>query len=122
MVIFDTNILIEVHRGNLVVKEEIQHLQSTVFYISAITTAEFLVGAKNKEDLKRIERQLSEYTSIPVNAGVTDIFVDLFRSYSLSHRRDIPDAFIAATALYYQLPLYTYNKKHFRFIPGIELI
>ena len=122
MVIFDTNILIELYRGNLAVKEEIQQLKSNVFYVSSITVAEFMVGAKNKDDLKRIEDQLSKYTPIPINTEITEIFVDLFKTFTLSRRPDIPDILIAATALYYHLPLYTLNKKHFQYIPGIELI
>ncbi|HWZ16692.1 MAG TPA: type II toxin-antitoxin system VapC family toxin [Mucilaginibacter sp.] len=122
MVIFDTNILIELYRGNLAVKDEIQQLRSNVFYISSITVAEFMVGARDKADLKRIEKQLNKYTHIPINADITDIFLDLFRTHTLSHRPGIADTLIAATALYYHLPLYTYNKKHFQFVPGIELI
>ena len=63
MVIFDTNILIELYRGNLAVKEEIERIKSVVFYKSSITVAEFMVGAKDKADLKRIEKQL-DYTLI----------------------------------------------------------
>lgn len=122
MVIFDTNILIELYRGNVAVKEEIVKLNTHVFYISSITVAEFMVGAKDKADLKRIEKQLSKYTAIPINTDITDIFLDLFRTLALSHRPGIADTLIAATALYYQLPLYTYNKRHFQFIPGIELV
>jgi len=122
MVIFDTNILIELYRGNLAVKEEILHIQSDIFYVSSITVAEFMVGAKNKDDFKRIENQLSNYTTIPVNTEINDIFIDLFRAFTLSQRPGIADTLIAATALYYHLPLYTLNKKHFQFIPGIELI
>jgi len=122
MVIFDTNILIELYRGNVAVKEEIVKLNTHVFYISSITVAEFMVGAKDKADLKRIEKQLSKYTAIPINTDITDIFLDLFRTLALSHRPGIADTLIAATALYYHLPLYTYNKRHFQFIPGIELV
>ena len=122
MVIFYTNILIELYRGNEAVKEEIQHIKFNVFYVSSITAAEFLVGAKNKDDFRKIENQLSKYTSIPINTEITDIFIDLFKTITLSRRPGIPDTLIAATALYYQLPLYTLNKKHFQFIPGIELI
>ena len=39
MVIFDTNMLIDIYRGNAVVKEEIQHIGSDVFYVSSITVA-----------------------------------------------------------------------------------
>src|ERR1700743_3701365 len=119
MVIFDTNILIELYRGNLAVKEDVERIKSEVFYISSITVAEFMAGARDKADLKRVEKQLSKYTSIPINADITEIFIDLFKIHTLSHRPGIADTLIAATALYYHLPLYTLNKKHFQFIPGI---
>jgi predicted nucleic acid-binding protein len=122
MVIFDTNISIELYRGNQSVKEEIERIDSNVFYISSITVAEFMVGAKDKTDLKRIEKQLSKYTAIPINTDITEIFIDLFKALTLSHRPGIADTLIAATALYYNLPLYTYNKKHFQFVPGIVLV
>jgi tRNA(fMet)-specific endonuclease VapC len=122
MVIFDTNILIELYRGNIKVKEEIELLNTNVFYISTITVAEFMVGARDKADLKRIEKQLNKYTVIPINTDISEIFTDLFKQLTLSHRPGIADTLIAATALYYHLPLYTYNKKHFQFIPGIQLV
>jgi len=122
MVIFDTNILIELYRGNLAVKEEIEGIKANVFYVSSITVAEFMVGAKDKADFMKIEKQLSKYTAIPINTDITDIFIDLFRTLTLSYRPGIADTLIAATALYYHLPVYTHNKKHFQFIPGIELI
>jgi tRNA(fMet)-specific endonuclease VapC len=81
-----------------------------------------MVGAKDKTDLKKIEKQLSKYTPIPINADITDIFIDIFKTFTLSHRPGIADTLIAATAIYYHLPLYTHNKKHFQFIPGIKLI
>jgi len=122
MVIFDTNILIELYRGNIKVKEEIELLNTNVFYISSITVAEFMVGAKDKADFKRIEKQLNKYTTIPINTDISEIFTDLFKKLTLSHRPGIADTLIAATALYYHLPLYTHNKKHFQFIPGIQLV
>ena len=120
--IFDTNILIELYRGNLSVKNYVQSMPSDIFYISSITVAEFMAGAKDKDDLRRIEKQINNYTVIPISVEITDVFIDLFKSYTLSHRPSIPDTLIAATALYYNLPLYTLNKKDFLFIPGIEVI
>jgi tRNA(fMet)-specific endonuclease VapC len=122
MVILDTNILIELYRGNVFVKNELEQIKPKILYISSISTAEFMVGAKNKEDFNRIEKHLNAYTSIPVTADITDVFINLFKTYTLSHRPAIADTLIAATALYYHLPLVTLNKKDFQFIPGIELI
>lgn len=122
MVIFDTNILIEIYRGNAAVRRHIETLGVSVIYISSITIAEFLVGAKDKADLKKLEKLLDSYTHLPLNADITEIFLNLFKSYSLSHRPAIADVLIAATAMYYDLPLYTFNKKHFQFIPRLRLI
>jgi len=33
---------------------------------------------------------------------------------------EIPDAIIAAMSIFYDLPLYAYNKK-FKYIPGVKL-
>jgi len=122
MVIFDTNILIELYRGNVAIKQSVEQFESNVLYLSSISVAEFLVGAKNKTDLAKIENQLSNYTTIPINPEISQIFISLYRTFTLSHRPGIADTLIAATALYYDLPLYTLNKKHFQFIPGIQLI
>ncbi|MCR8561406.1 type II toxin-antitoxin system VapC family toxin [Mucilaginibacter sp. BJC16-A38] len=122
MVIFDTNILIEIYRGNSVVQNEIQQIKSDTFYISSVTAAEFMAGARDKADFQRINNHLDKYTIISINSDISDIFIDLFKTYTLSHRPAIADTLIAATALYHHLPLYTLNKKDFRFIPGLKLI
>lgn len=122
MVIFDTNILIELYRGNVAIKQSAQQFKSNVFYISTITAAEFIIGAKNKVDFARLENDLAKYTIIPINSEISQVFSNLYKTFALSHRPEIADTLIAATALYYDLPLYTLNKKHFQFIPGIQLI
>ncbi|MEA2049849.1 MAG: hypothetical protein U9O56_03890 [Campylobacterota bacterium] len=45
----------------------------------------------------------------------------LVEKYSLSHGMGIYDTIIAATCLVYDLPLWTYNQKDFRFIDELEL-
>ncbi|TFF38915.1 type II toxin-antitoxin system VapC family toxin [Mucilaginibacter psychrotolerans] len=122
MVIFDTNILIELYHGNPQIKTKIEVLEAETFYVSSITAAEFLVGARDKVEFSRVEKHLAKYNVIPITPDISEIFLSLFKTYSLSHRPGIADALIAATALYYQIPLFNLNKKHFQFIPGIELI
>jgi len=122
MVIFDTNILIELYRGNERIRDVIQALDEGAFYISAITVAEFLVGARNKQEMRHIRKHLSHYTMLPIIREISDVFIDLFQQYSLSHKPSIPDTLIAATALHYGLPVLTLNKKDFQYFPGIALM
>ncbi len=42
-------------------------------------------------------------------------------SYVLSHKLAMPDAFIASTSLKYNLELYTYNIKDFKYLKDIKL-
>ncbi|MCF8374691.1 MAG: PIN domain-containing protein [Bacteroidales bacterium] len=53
--------------------------------------------------------------------AISDKFEELMIKYSLSHKLSIPDAIIAAKALHYDIQLYTYNVKDFRFIEGFRL-
>ncbi len=122
MVIFDTNILIELYRGNTQIKDVVLHLDADVFYISTITVVEFLAGARNKQELRTINKQLGNYTCLLINTDINDIFLELFKKYNLSHKPSIPDTLIAATALYYDLPLLTLNKKDFQYIPDLKLL
>lgn len=122
MVIFDTTVLIELYRGNVSVKEKIVQMGTGTFYVSSITSAEFMVGARDKADLANIEKHLANYTAIPPSEHITGIFMELFRTYTLTHRPGVADMIIAATALHYDLPVFTHNKKHFQYIPGLRLL
>ncbi len=122
MVIFDTTVLIELYRGNQTVKDNIIAFGNGTYYISVISVAEFLIGARDKTDLIRLEKHISNYTPLAINDHITKIFIDHFKTFALSHRPGIADMLIAATAIYYNLPVYTQNKKHFQFIPGLKLI
>lgn len=77
MVIFDTNILIEIYRGNESIRDTIYSLNFSEIYISDITAAEFLIGARNKQEFVRIKKQLSFYTNIPINNEISDLFLEL---------------------------------------------
>jgi len=78
-------------------------------------------GALNKVELEKIKRHLSGISCIPIDIGISQQFIQLMETYSLSHKLSIPDAIIAATALVHNMKLYTRNIKDFRFIADIQL-
>ena len=41
--------------------------------------------------------------------------------FKLSHNLQIPDAIIGAMSIVYDIELFTYNTKDFKFLPGIKL-
>jgi len=81
-----------------------------------------LVGARNKQEIQIIRKQLDNYSQPLITDDISKIFVELFQQYSLSHKPSVPDTLIAATALYYDLPLLTINKKDFVYFPDLKLL
>lgn len=90
--------------------------------ISAVTAFELWVGATN--DSKRADLQvlLEGVPVLPLTAEIASlsaqIYLSLKRKSQLIEYRDI---FIAATAMYHNVPLKTLNINHFSRIEGLTL-
>lgn len=89
--------------------------------VSVITVMEVLSGLTNKAEWKRGSEQLAALNSFLITPECSLRALNLMQTYRLSHGLSIPDALIAATALELVRPLFTYNKKHFKFIKGLRL-
>jgi len=121
IILCDTNIIIEYLKENLEIVEELDKIGKDSIYISSITVGELYFGALNKTELHLIRKKINTLVHIPIIETISEIYEDLMLKYSLSHKLSIPDAIIAATALYFDLELFTYNLKDFRFIKDIKL-
>lgn len=121
IVLCDTNILIEYYKDNAVVLQQLKQIGANNIAVSVITKAELFYGAKDKQELLRLERHLSFCHCYQLDTQISLLFSELMKTYALSHRVSIPDMLIAATAIVHNLPLYTLNIKDFRFIPNIQL-
>jgi len=120
-VIIDTNIIIELYKGNQKIRHICEKIGEQNLYISEISVAEFYFGALNKKETPLIKKHLEKFPWIPVNEEISGIFTKFMMEYSLSHKPYIGDMLIAATAIYYDIHLLTLNIKDFRFIKGIRL-
>jgi tRNA(fMet)-specific endonuclease VapC len=121
MILCDTNILIEFYKGNPATIQALRDIGQASIAVSVITKAELLFGARDKQELAKINRHLACCHCYPLTTDISDLFIGLMADYSLSHRPSIPDMLIAATALNYNLELYTLNTKDFKFIPNMRL-
>ena len=121
MILVDTNVIIESLRG----KEETVRLLEKIglknISISTITEMELYIGARDKKELNFIKKRLKKIEIIDFDKKISKKSVELVFKFSKSHTLDIPDSIIAATSLINGLPLMTYNKKDFKFIPDLKL-
>ena len=121
--IIDTDILIDVARGDIPATSSLQGLQQTYsIAISSITEMELIVGCRNKSELGELDEFLRLFQILKLNTHISDVAMRLLRQYRLSHGLQIPDSLIAATSLAQSLAFITKNQRDYRFIEGLNLI
>lgn len=121
MIILDTNIFIEIYRGNKKISDIVSRIGQEDIAITDVTRAELFYGARNKSELATIRKNLENLETIHINANISKMAVDLVEQFSLSHKLDLEDALIASSAIFYSADLYTLNLKDFIFIPNIKI-
>jgi tRNA(fMet)-specific endonuclease VapC len=122
MVILDTNIIIELYKGNSQVRAVCEKIGEENLFISSIVSGEFYNGVRDKKELQLIEKHLQKFPIVHINEDISKIAVALMQRYCLSHHPFMSDMLIAATALHYNCSVYTLNIKDFRHIPKLKLI
>lgn len=119
-IILDTNILIEILKNNQSTINEVEKYD--IHYISEVTKMELFYGAKNKLELKKLNKFVSLFEIIPIDTKISNVASDLIYEYAKSHNLNIPDALIASTSLSTEYTLFTYNLKDFKYIENINLV
>ena len=119
--LLDTNILVEILKENPVTLEQMQGLKGPLA-ISSVTAMELIYGARNKQEVQKIQRFIRVFHVLHLNEDISLKALQLVTEYAKSHTLDIPDSLIASTALNHKCALFTYNIKGFQFIPDLELL
>lgn len=121
LVLCDTNIIIEFYKENASVLKKLRAIGQENIAVSIVAVGELLYGAFNKEEKKQINQDIAHLHLLHLDQIIGERFMGLMNDYSLSHNLSLPDGLIAATALVADIPLYTLNKKDFKYIRGIQL-
>jgi predicted nucleic acid-binding protein len=121
MILLDTNIFVEISKGNVAMVSIVEHIEKQNIVVSDISRAELFYGARDKMELKQLQRLINYLNIFPITPEVSTLAVKFVEAYCLSHKARILDMLIAATAIYYNVELYTLNVKDFIFIPGLKL-
>jgi tRNA(fMet)-specific endonuclease VapC len=124
-ILIDTNVIIYHLRGKYIFPE---HLINSDLKISAITHGEILFGInyshRKASDLNQYNKilQVFDFEILDIDKNIIEAYSNI--KYSLKSKGQSIEDFdilIAATAIAYRLPLFTYNIKHFKRIPNLIL-
>lgn len=119
--LFDTDILIWVQRGNEKAARLIEREDNR--YLSIQSYMELLQGAKNKTHHKYVKDFISEFefSILPLTENIGHRALIYVEEYALSSNMRAGDAIIAATAIENNLILASSNAKHFKVVKELQL-
>ena len=122
MILCDTNIIIEILKGNKRTINIIESIGLENIAISSVTVMELYFGALNKRELNKIKKHLQALNIVHFDTDISESAIKLIERFSKSHGLQIPDAIIVATAMTSNINLFTFNLKDFKYIDGLNLI
>jgi len=119
--IIDTDVLIWYLRGNEASKKTVE--SNIPFSMSVVTYMELVQGMKNKEEMKKFQKQIQKWNVniIQIDKEISSRAMFYVQEYALNHSMMLADGLIAATVVQNGEILLTANDKHYKFIPTIEL-
>lgn len=119
--IFDTDILIWIQRGN----EKAARLVDSCLerYLSVLSYMELLRAAESKKQHQVVKEFLKvyEFQMLPISENIGHRALVYIEEYSLASGLRAGDAIIAATAIENSMTLATGNRKHFAPIRDLSL-
>lgn len=122
MIVLDSDIVIDALREHPQAVAWFERIHAGDFVVSAMTAMELIEGARDAAGLRKVRAFLStvmvHYPEEALQRKAIDLLIQLRPSHGLGH----VDAIIAATALMFEAPLYSFNRKHFGVVPGLRLV
>ncbi len=119
MDLVDTDVLIDVQRGHPPALAWFAAL-ADLPAVPGFVTMELIQDARNGREIRRALKLVAPLQVVwPTEADCARALSD-FTAYHLRYGLGILDALIAGCAVGLSATLYTFNKKHYRVVPGLK--
>ncbi|MEQ8192392.1 MAG: type II toxin-antitoxin system VapC family toxin [Candidatus Eremiobacterota bacterium] len=122
MIIVDTDIMIDILRQYPNSLNWLATIDEEDIALPGFVVFELLMGCRNKQEQDIIEKKISNYRILWPSEEICDLALNIFYSYYLSHNISVFDALIGYIAVELNLPLYTFNEKHYSVISVLKTI
>ena len=116
----DTDILIDIQRGHKPALEWFSGLEE-IPTVPGYVVMELIQGAKNSQQVRQALKMVAPLPIIWPSETDCNRALSDFSIYHLSHSLGLLDALIAVTALGSAAILCTFNAKHYRAVPGLDM-
>ena len=121
MYILDTDVLIDVQRGYVPALNWFSSLEELPS-VPGLVVMELIQGAQNSRQVRQVLQLVAPLPVVWPTATDCEKALSDFTDYHLSHNLGLLDSLIAACALGLSATLCTFNVKHYRVVPGLDIL
>ncbi len=121
MKILDSDIMIDLLRQYPPAVAWLNSLGDEELRLPGFVVMELLQGCYNKAEQEQLEKVLTAFEIVWPSPQICDDALTVFAQYHLSHNLGLLDALIGQTAVALNLPLHTFNRKHYTVIPNLVI-
>ena len=121
MIFLDTDILIDYFRKFSPCLEWLDKQEDTIL-ISGYTCLELYAGCANKLEIQKLEKTFKKMHIVWADEITSFKAMTTFKEFYNSHGIGMFDSLIGHTALKLDMPIYSFNEKHYKKISGLTVI
>lgn len=119
MLLLDTDIMIDVLRRFQPALDWLAQRGSEEIVLLGFVVLELFQGCRDKVEQERVERRVAQARIVWPSAIACTSALQTYAQFHLSHTLGFIDALIGHTATELNMPLYTFNVKHYGVVPGL---
>lgn len=122
MLLLDTDVMVDILRGHAPALAWLESVQDEAIVLPGFVAMELIQGCTNQRDLRAIEEELQKYEIAWPVPSACDRALRTYAQFHLSHGVGLLDVLIGQLAIELGASLHTFNDKHYRPIPELELV
>lgn len=122
MILLDSDVMIDLLRQYPPAMRWLNSLdEEEEMVLPGYVVMELIQGCRNKREQEQLQRSVALYGTIWLSPADCDRALNVFTEYRLSHNAGVLDVLIGQTAVALGTPLYTFNQKHYQFMPDLQI-
>lgn len=122
MLLLDSDVVIDITRQHAGAVSWMNRVRQQFPAVPGYVALEVLNGCRNARELRAAQAMLSGWSIIWPDPASCDAAFKTFADIHLSNAIGVIDILVAQTAISRNLPLHTFNVKHYAAVPGLQTI
>jgi predicted nucleic acid-binding protein len=118
----DSDVMIDLLRQYPPAVDWLEALGDEEIGLPGFVVMELLQGCRNKAEQQKVETLLAGIATVWPSSETCEEALENFARFHLSHNLGLLDVLIGQTAVAMNIPLHTFNRKHYAAIPNLAIV